>query len=79
MEWLRFVEFVAILCADLVSMKVPLSLPGSSIKEVHGGEEARGCDGSLTSLRRLHRVVVIDSTLVGDEFAEVATGLEPRV
>jgi hypothetical protein len=78
-EGLRLIELVAILGAYLVSVQVLLSLPGRAVEEVHGRVEATGCDGGIARLRRLHRVVMVEATLVGDLLAQVIPRLEAGV
>lgn len=78
-EGLRLVVPVAILRAHLIRVQVLLSLPCGPIEEVHGRVEPTGGDCGLACLRRLHRVVMVEATLVSDLLAEVVAGLEPRV
>ncbi len=78
-ERLGWVESIAVLCADHVSVEVLLSLPGGTIEEVHGRSESASCHGSETLNRYLHAVVVINLVHVGNLLAQVVSRLESRV
>lgn len=63
-ERLGLIETVAVLSAHLICVQVTLSLPGCTIKEVHRSIETTGCHGCLASLGRLHRDIMVETTLV---------------
>lgn len=79
LEGLRLVVPVSILSAHLIRVQVLLSLPCGPIKEVHGCIETTCSDCGLACLRGLHRVVMVEATLVSDILEEVVAGLEPGV
>lgn len=65
-ERFGLIETVAVLSAHLIRVQVPLSLPGRAIEEVHRSVETTGCHGCLSSLGRLYRDIMVETTLVSD-------------